>query len=171
MTSRGSCGTSRRRLALQAASPEIAEEWSATRTKVGVRGKVIRPERVVGHSSRGPASLRCRLDSYPVVYGGGRYAPVRVAHPGVRASKNRHRANLTSSLQWAASAMSTVAKQDRRLRLFNQRLVGKNLEIALRGLDANHVLGHEDSKQFQLSVHPEVCIRRAGPAEFTCRAG
>jgi hypothetical protein len=35
--------------------------------------------------------------------------------------------------------MSTVDKQDRALPLLNQRLVGKHLEIALRGLDANHV--------------------------------
>lgn len=50
--------------------------------------------------------------------------------------------------------------------LFKQRLVGKHEEIALRGLDANHVLGQENSNQFPLPVHPEVCIRRAGSSRI-----
>jgi hypothetical protein len=59
--------------------------------------------RIVGHLSE--VGLAYDVGSDLVVYGGGRYAPVRVAHPGVTASRNRHRASLTGSPQGAASAM------------------------------------------------------------------
>ena len=136
-----------------------------------IDSKVIRTERVVGHCST-EVEIAYDAGSIPIL---SVTAAAECSGPssasgskGVEESTSRQPDKFTSR---GRIGDVDVAKQDRRMPLFDQRLVGKNLEIALRGLDANHVLGHEDSKQFQLSVHPEVCIRRAGPAEFTCRAG